>query len=199
MIKNNNMNLSKILTISGKSGLFKVLAQSKNAVIVESIIDKKRFPVYTSTKVVALDEISVFTTDEDKPLKEILLKIFEKENAKSTPDLKSDAKALLKYFEEVLPEFDKERVYVSDIKKIISWYNLLVAQNLIDLEEEKKEETTEMPADIQSQEGSTQEENKETVTEVVAKPKVKKEKKSIGETEELKPKAKTKKKTEDKK
>jgi len=193
------MDLSKILTISGKSGLFKVLAQSKNAVIVESIIDKKRFPVYTSTKVVALDEISVFTTNEDKPLKEILLKLFEKENAKPTPDLKSDSKALLKYFEEVLPEFDKERVYVSDIKKIISWYNLLVAQNLIDIEEVKKEETIETPADVQSKEEPTQEEKKEVITEVVSKPKVKKEKKSTGETEEPKPKAKTKKKTEDKK
>jgi len=130
------MDLSKIITISGKHGLFKVIAQSKNSVIVESLSDKKRFPVYSASKVVSLDEISVFTTDEDKPLKEILLKIFEKENEKPTPDFKNDSSALSKYFEEILPEFDKERVYVSDIKKIINWYNLLVGMELISKEEE---------------------------------------------------------------
>ncbi len=133
------MDLSKIITISGKSGLFKVIAQGKNAVIVESLLDKKRFPVYSSVKVITLEEISVFTTGEDKPLKEILLTIFDKENGQSISELKNDSAFLLSYFEGILPDYDKERVYVSDIKKILTWYNVLVRNQLIDKEEEKTE------------------------------------------------------------
>lgn len=134
------MDLSKILSIAGKSGLFRIVTQSKNAVIVESLTDGKRFPVFGHDKISSLEEISVYTTGEDMPLKEIFKSFFEKLEKQSAPDLKGDNKALKKFFLEMIPDFDQERVYVSDIKKMISWYNQLLAHELIDLEEDRKEE-----------------------------------------------------------
>ena len=137
------MDLSKILSISGKSGLYKVISQMKNAVLVESLTDKHRFPAFSHEKVSSLEEIAVFTASEDKPLKEILKAMFEKEGGKPAIDAKSDNKQLQAYFLEVVPDYDTDRVYISDIRKIISWYNLLAEQNLLDFtekEEEKKDE-----------------------------------------------------------
>jgi hypothetical protein len=136
------MDLSKILSISGKGGLFKVVSQAKSAVIVESLLDGKRFPAFGHEKISSLEEISVFTTGEDKPLKDIFKAIFEKLEGKPAIDAKSDNKALRQFFLEMIPDFDQERVYTSDIKKMVAWYNLLLQHNLIDLnepEEEKKE------------------------------------------------------------
>lgn len=144
------MDLSKIMSISGKPGLFKMVGQTKSGAIVESIIDQKRFPVFPHDKISSLEEISIFTNDEDMPLKEVLKKIFEKENGGAAIDPKSGNDAIWKYFEEALPEFDKDRVHVSDIRKVLNWYNLLVEKELLDfseVEEEKQEETTdEAPA-----------------------------------------------------
>ena len=144
------MDLSKILSISGKPGLFKLVGQTKSGAIVESLLDQKRFPVFPHDKISSLEEISIFTTDEDLPLKEVMKKISEKENGGPALDPKSGNDLVWKYFAEVLPEFDKDRVYVSDVRKVLSWYNLLLEKELLDfseVEEETKEETTdEAPA-----------------------------------------------------
>ncbi|MFZ4739919.1 MAG: DUF5606 domain-containing protein [Bacteroidales bacterium] len=130
------MDLSKILAITGKPGLYLVISQTKSGALVESIIDKKRIPVFATEKLSSLNDISIFTTDEDLPLKTVLKAIFDKENGGKCIDHKSDNNALKKYMEEVVPNFDKDRVYVSDIKKLFSWYNLLQQENLLDFSEE---------------------------------------------------------------
>jgi len=144
------MDLSKILSISGKSGLFQVVSQLKNAVLVESLLDKKRFPAFAHEKISSLEEIAVFTATEDKPLKDILKSIFDKLEGKPALDAKSNNKLIQAFFLEVVPDYDSERVYISDIRKIITWYNLLLEHQLLDFtekeeekSEEKKEETAE--------------------------------------------------------
>jgi hypothetical protein len=134
------MDLSGILSLSGKSGLYKSIAQTKNGLIVESLIDQKRFPAYVSDKVSSLEDISVFATDRDLPLKEVFDLIYKKEEGKACIDHKSNDAALKKYFEEVLPDYDKERVYVSDMRKLFMWYNMLLEQGLLIPEETKEEE-----------------------------------------------------------
>jgi hypothetical protein len=136
------MNLKDYLAISGEHGLFKFIAQGKNAIIVEHLETGKRSSAYGSAKVSSLEDISVFTETEDLPLSKVFDRIFEKENGGATPDHKSDPGKLKSYFAEVLPEYDKERVYTSDIKKILFWYNSLQKLNLLVKEEpeaEKKE------------------------------------------------------------
>lgn len=119
--------LKKIVAISGKPGLYKVLSQGKNMLIVESLSDGKRIPAHSTDKVVALNDVSMFTTGDDKPLREILEVLKTKENgAKASIDPKADANTLRAYFAEIVPDFDKERVYPTDIKKLIQWYNILV-------------------------------------------------------------------------
>jgi hypothetical protein len=141
------MNLTGIIAISGKPGLYKVLAQGKNNIIVESLEDKKRVPAYASDRISALDDISIYTYDEDKPLREIFTSIYEKENGKETISHKEDQNKLKAYLVEVLPNYDQERVYASDIKKIFQWYNLLFKAGALILDEEVKEEaaTAEAP------------------------------------------------------
>lgn len=141
------MNLTGIIAISGKPGLYKVLAQGKNNIIVESLEDKKRVPAYASDRISALDDISIYTYDEDKPLREIFTSIYEKEKGKETISHKEDQNKLKAYLIEVLPNFDQERVYASDIKKIFQWYNLLFKAGALILDEEVKENaaTTEAP------------------------------------------------------
>jgi hypothetical protein len=140
------MDLSKILSIAGKNGLFKVVSQAKNAVIVESLNDNKRFPAFGHEKMSSLEEISVFTTGEDMALKEVFKAFHEKLEGKPAIDHKSDNAALKKFFLEMVPEFDQNRVYVSDIKKMISWYNTLLEQGLLDFSEEIKETETDETA-----------------------------------------------------
>lgn len=141
------MDLSKILSISGRSGLFKVVSQSKNAVIVESIIDKKRFPAFGHERMSSLEEISIFTTGEDRPLKDVLKAFYEKLEAKPAADPKLGDPELLKQFGEIVPDYDPDRVYVSDIRKIFSWYNLLLSNEILDFTEEKSTEDTEVKAE----------------------------------------------------
>jgi hypothetical protein len=133
------MDLSKILSIAGKNGLFKVVSQAKNAVIVESLNDGKRFPAFGHEKISSLEEISVFTTGEDRQLKEVFRAFHEKLEGKAAIDAKSDNNSLKKFFLEMVPDFDQDRVYVSDIKKMVSWYNTLVEKELLDFTEEKQE------------------------------------------------------------
>jgi hypothetical protein len=133
------MDLKGIIAISGRPGLFKVVAQGKNNVIVESLIDNKRFPAYTTDRISALEDISIYTTSEEKPLKEIFTSIFEKENGKETISHKEDAKKLEAYLADILPDYDRERVYISDIKKIFQWFNLLLKSGNLKPEEPVKE------------------------------------------------------------
>lgn len=119
--------LKKIVSISGKAGLYKVISQGKNMLIVESLSDKKRVPAYSSDKVVSLGDVSMFTDNGDKPLSEILESMKVRENgAPASLDARTDAQSLRAYFAEIVPDFDRNRVYTTDIKKLIQWYNLLI-------------------------------------------------------------------------
>ena len=119
------MDLKDIISISGKSGLFSVVGKSKNNVIVESIIDKKRFPIFNSNKISALSDISIYTYDEEILLSDIYRKIFESNDGKKTILHTEDISKLRKKLEEFVPNYDKEQVYNSDIKKLFQWYNIL--------------------------------------------------------------------------
>lgn len=123
-----------------KAWFTKLISNSSNAIIVESLIDGKRFPAYSNSKIIALEDISIYTEAEDMPLKEVFKRISAKENGKSALSHKEPTEKILAYFEEIVPEYDKERVYVSDMKKIIQWYNLLTEKGMLDLDEEAKEE-----------------------------------------------------------
>ncbi len=136
------MKLSEILSISGKSGLYVLVSRSKSGVIVESIADKKRFPAFATDRISSLEEISMFTYEKDVPLKDVLKSIYDKENGGKAIDPKSDAKLLKEYMEAILPEFDRDRVYVSDMKKLFTWYNLLQENNMIDFSATEEVEET---------------------------------------------------------
>ena len=133
------MVLKDILSISGEPGLFKFVAQGKNAIIVEHIETGKRSSAFSSAKVSSLEDISVFTENEDLPLGKVFDKIFEKESGGQSIDSKAESEKLKKYFEEVIPDYSKEKVYSSDIKKIILWYNLLQKKGMLVKEEPEKE------------------------------------------------------------
>ncbi len=134
--------LTKILSVTGRPGLYKLISTSKNMNIVESLNDGKRIPVYMHEKVVALSDVSIYTNEGDTPLRDVLKTIKEKENGnKVALNSKSSGQDFFSYLEEVLPNYNKESVYASDVKKIISWYNILIENN-IDLEEEVKEDET---------------------------------------------------------
>lgn len=160
------MNLKEIMAIAGKPGLYKMIAQAKNGIVVESIIDQKRLQAFTHDKVSTLEEISIYTESGDKPLKEVLQVMFEKLDGKPAPDNKADANKTKQFFGEMLPDYDKERVYVSHMQKIISWYNLLLEHNLIDLNKEEEQENTD-------QVESAEEPETEVVEEKTPEPKAK--------------------------
>jgi hypothetical protein len=135
------MDLSKILAVSGKPGLFKMLSQGKNNFIVESLTDGRRFPVFPHEKVSALEEISIFSAgEEDIPLKDIFRKIFEKEQGGPVHVVDQAPDRLKGYFETAVPEYDPSRVYVSDMKKVVTWYNLLLGKGMLAFPEEKPDE-----------------------------------------------------------
>ena len=138
------MDLTKILVISGKPGLYELVSQTKGGAIVESLTDKKRCPVFRNDRISSLNEISLFTETGDKPLREIIQDIYRKENEqKIALDLKSAAnKDLFAYFKEILPDYDQERVHASDVKKVLGWYNMLIDAGKVDLAD-IAEETTE--------------------------------------------------------
>jgi hypothetical protein len=137
--------LKKIISVSGKPGLFKLISQTKNLFVAESLIDHKRIPVYMRDKVTPLDDIAVFTEDDDIPLRKVLQLIREKQN--ETPldfdPVAATPEALKTWFADILPQFDKKRVYPSDIKKIATWYNLLLHEGLTHFEEEEEEKEVE--------------------------------------------------------
>jgi len=131
--------LKGILSISGQSGLFKMVAESKNNIIVESLETLKRMPVHSTSKVSALEDIAIFTENGDVPLKDIFKAISDKESGGSTISPKSSGNELKAYFEKIVPEYDKDRVYISDIKKVLLWYNTLKQNDLLDFSETEEE------------------------------------------------------------
>ena len=135
------MNLKEILSISGKPGLYKLIAQSRNGVIVESLAEGKRFPVLASQNVSSLGDIAIYTYEDEMPLADIFRAIYQKEDGKTCLSHRESAATVESYIEEIIPNFDRERVYASDMKKVLNWYNTLHKHGLIDMEEEESEET----------------------------------------------------------
>jgi hypothetical protein len=133
------MSLEKVLSISEKPGLFKLVTQTRNGFIAESLIDGKRLSVSINSNVSLLSEIAIYTLTEEVPLIQVLKKIKDKENGKPTSiSHKSSKDELEEFFFEVLPDYDEDRVYASDIKKIIRWYNLLQQNKMLELLEEEE-------------------------------------------------------------
>ena len=120
------MELKEIISITGRPGLFKVVAQGKNNVIVESIVDKKRFPAYASDRISTLGDISIYTTDEDAKLTDVLASFHDHYEGKACPSHKEELSVLEGLLEKILPNYDKGRVYKSDLRKIFQWYNILI-------------------------------------------------------------------------
>lgn len=145
--------LRDILSITGKPGLYKLVSRGNNMLIVESLLDGKRVPTYARDKIVSLGEISMYTMSEDVSLSEVLTKLGEKEGLKvaAIDPKKAENDQLRDFFGEVLPDFDRDRVYPSDIRKLIQWYNILINAGITDFSieeegeevaiEEKKQET----------------------------------------------------------
>ena len=132
----------RVLTISGKPGLYRLLSSGPNMIIVETVdTAKKRVPVHNTDKVVMLDDIDIYTDTEEVPLREVFAKIYEKENGVLPLDLKmATPEEMVEYFEGIMPDYDRERVYLTHIKKMFSWYNILVANDVVDFKEEEQVE-----------------------------------------------------------
>ena len=138
------MKFSDILTISGQPGLFRYVAQSRNGFIVESLLDGRRMNASGTSRISALSEISMYTEGEDMPLAEIFTKMYAHTEGKQGPSTKENIATLKEFFAAVVPEYDRERVHDSDIKKAVSWFNALVAAGFEKFEiEEAAEEATE--------------------------------------------------------
>jgi hypothetical protein len=134
--------LEKILSVSGKPGIFKLITGGKATIIVESLIDGKRIPVHPTQKVSALSDITMFTYEDDVPLRQIFLNAKEAFKGQPAPDPKSEGKVLREAMKLILPEYDAERVYDSDIRKLLTWYNILQAQNMLEFEEPAADSAT---------------------------------------------------------
>ncbi len=137
----NTIKLKDILSISGKGGLFTYIAQARNGIVVESIDDNKRHVAAATARVSSLEDIAIFTHDEEVPLADIFFMIHEKADGKETLSHKSPVKELKSYFEELVPDYDEERVYVSDIKKVFQWYNQLLGHDLLEVVEKEEKES----------------------------------------------------------
>ena len=140
------MDLKDIFAISGKPGLYKFISQGRNSVmIVENLEDKKRTTAFTTAKISSLKDIAIFTDTEDMALKDVLKAIYEKENGAASIDHKSSGKVLEKYFDEIIPTYDRKRVYASDIKKVVLWYNILQKLELLDFSEDNDDKDEKDP------------------------------------------------------
>lgn len=138
------MEFSKIIAVTGKPGLFKVVSQSKNAIIVESLLDQKRVAVNATQNVSLLENIAIYTYEEDMPLLDVFKAMNTKTECKKAISHKESGTKLQSFFAEVLPNYDDERVYTSNIKKVIQWYNILIDAGFdfsaVEETEDKKEE-----------------------------------------------------------
>ena len=135
------MDLSGIISVTGMSGLYKVISQTKSGLIVESLVDGKRLPVYSTSKLSSLDDISIYGQGDDIPLKQILRGIRDSKSGTSVPTSKDSNDAIKAAFAEFVPEFDEDRVYASDMKKVFVWYTLLNEKGLLVEVESDSEET----------------------------------------------------------
>ncbi len=149
------MELKEIMAITGKPGLYKMVAQAKNGIIVESIVDQKRIQAFTHDKISTLEEISIYTEAGDIPLRKVLKSMHEKLNGQAAPENKTDNNKVKQFFGDILPDYDKERVYVSHMQKIINWYNLLLTYNLINLVTEESADS-EVDSNVDSNESNTE-------------------------------------------
>ena len=129
--------LKTILAISGKPGLYKLVSQGKNMLVVESLLNGKRTPAYNHEKIISLGDIAMFTDSDEVPLNEVFESMKQLENgAKASVSTKDSEKTLREYLGKVLPNFDRDRVYTADIKKLISWYNLLIENGYDNFEDQ---------------------------------------------------------------
>ena len=136
--------LKNILSVTGKPGLYKLLSGNKKMIIAESLIDGKKSPVHSHEKVISLADIAIYTDTKEVPLREVFATLLEKSEGKESLDSKvSSTDELKKHFATVLPDYDRDRVHNSDIKKIYAWYNLLIKNNITDFSEEKENEEIE--------------------------------------------------------
>ena len=142
------MNLEKILSISGKPGLYALKVQTRTGFLAESLVDGKKISVGLKVNVSLLSEISIYTINEEKPLAEVMRNIAIKENEGPAISHKEDNATLIAYFLEILPEYDSERVYLSDIKKVLSWYNLLQSKGMVSKDEPKIENAEEIKESV---------------------------------------------------
>ena len=132
----------RIITVSGKPGLYRLISSGRNMFVVEAIdATHKRMPVYNSDKIVMLDDIAIYTDTEEVPLREVMAKIYEKEGGVLPFSIKdATPEELVEHFESVMPEYDRERVYLTHIKKIYSWYNLLVGYGIVEFNADEEQE-----------------------------------------------------------
>ena len=127
--------LKRILSISGKPGLYRLVSQGKNMLIVESLTNGKRMPAYARDKVVSLGDISIYTVEDDEPLSEVLEKVKQTNNGQPVDVKAMNDGELREYFKTILPEYDEDRVYTTDIRKLLSWYNQLIAADVTDFKD----------------------------------------------------------------
>lgn len=130
--------IRRIVSIAGKPGLYKLVSQGRNMLIVESLQNGKRMPAYSRDKVISLGDVAIYTNDEDMPLAEVLEKVYNYTNGQPI-DVKSFANdaAIRTYFAEIMPDFDQDRVYTTDIKKLFSWYNQLIAAGVTNFKDDE--------------------------------------------------------------
>jgi hypothetical protein len=140
--------LKDLMAISGFGGLFKFISQARNGIIVESLETGKRMNAFATMKVSSLEDIAIYTEEEEVPLQEVLISLHKYENGEEAISPKSDPDELKDYFSAILPQYDRERVYISDIKKVLTWYNLLLKYDLLKIDEEKQDNK---PAQRESQ------------------------------------------------
>jgi len=156
------MSLEKVLSISGKPGLYKLKTQTRTGFLAESLIDGKNISVGGRQNVSLLSEIAIYTLSEELPLREVFKKIQEKENGGEAISHKSSKDELEEYFFEVLPDYDEDRVYASDVKKVIQWYNLLLKNGITDFSEAKTEEKSVEGEETTSEEKQEEKKSKES-------------------------------------
>mgnify|MGYP001442868725 FL=1 len=136
------MKLEGIINVSGKPGLFKIISRSNNTVIIESLTDQKRTAIYSHNQANLLDEIGIYTYNDTVPILDIFTEIAKKTSCGPSINHKSSKDELINYFRDILPEYDEERVYISDIKKVIQWYNIMQSVNLIKISKKKTKKET---------------------------------------------------------
>jgi len=137
------MEFDKILSVSGKPGLYELKTQTRAGVLAQSLVDGRKIQVNLRNNISILSEISIYTYSDEMPLKEVFHKIYQKTNGQKSIDHKSSKKELEQYFREILPEYDEDRVYQSDIKKVIQWYNILIENDFTDFQDKEKSDEEE--------------------------------------------------------